>query len=289
MEKINWISPEKVGLKKHNELDESFLQDIIAQNPEILGLGDLELIDKERRLTGGGRLDLLLRNPDTLKRYEVEIQLGKTDPSHIIRTIEYWDIERKRYPQYEHCAVIIAEEITGRFLNVISLFNGHIPLIALKMEVWKYHNDYFLTFTKVLDEMSFGLIDDDEVTSQPTDRTYWETHRATPDTLKILDRVFEIIRTIDPAYKLKYNRQYIGLTYHGRVDNLVVLKPRKNFTAMNVRIPKSEEIDYTIEELGIEYRYRNGRYRIKLKKGDPEKYKDFIFELIQKAKQEVES
>ena len=47
--------------------------------------------------------------------------------SHIIRTIEYWDIERKRYPQYEHCAVLVAEDITSRFLNVISLFNGTIP------------------------------------------------------------------------------------------------------------------------------------------------------------------
>ena len=30
------------------------------------------------------------------------------DESHIIRTIEYWDIERRRYPQYEHVAVIVA-------------------------------------------------------------------------------------------------------------------------------------------------------------------------------------
>jgi len=47
-------------------------------------------------------------------RYEIEIQLGATDPSHIIRTIEYWDTEKERYPQYDHCAVIVAEEITGK-------------------------------------------------------------------------------------------------------------------------------------------------------------------------------
>jgi len=87
------------------------------------------LRDKERIQSSAGRLDLLLQDPDTLKRYEVEIQLGATDESHIIRTIEYWDIERKRYPQYEHAAVIVAEEITSRFLNVIQLFNGAIPLI----------------------------------------------------------------------------------------------------------------------------------------------------------------
>ena len=57
--------------------------------------------------------------------------------THIIRTLEYWDIERKRYPQYEHTAVIIAEEITSRFLNVISLFNGAIPLIAIQVTAYE--------------------------------------------------------------------------------------------------------------------------------------------------------
>jgi hypothetical protein len=40
-------------------------------------------------------VDLLLQNPETKRRYEVEIQLGATDEAHIIRTIEYWDIEKK--------------------------------------------------------------------------------------------------------------------------------------------------------------------------------------------------
>jgi len=69
----------------------------------------------------------LLVNPEENLRYEVEIQLGATNESHIIRTIEYWDIERRRYPQYDHTAVIIAEDITSRFLNVITLFNGLSP------------------------------------------------------------------------------------------------------------------------------------------------------------------
>jgi hypothetical protein len=34
-------------------------------------------------------LDLLLADQDLTTRYEVEIQLGATDASHIIRTIEY--------------------------------------------------------------------------------------------------------------------------------------------------------------------------------------------------------
>ena len=86
---------------------------------------------QERNQPKVGRLDLLLEDPDSGTRYEIESQLGTVDESHIIRTIEYWDLERRRYPQYDHVAVIVAEEITSRFFNVIGLFNGFIPLIAI--------------------------------------------------------------------------------------------------------------------------------------------------------------
>ena len=86
-------------------LNERWVQDRIAEDPTILGLGDVIVRDKERIHSKAGRLDLLLQEADTNRRYEVEIQLGKSDESHIIRTIEYWDIERKRYQQYDHVAV----------------------------------------------------------------------------------------------------------------------------------------------------------------------------------------
>ena len=113
--------------KGHSELNERWVQDRVAEDPSILGVGGVILKDKERIQPRAGRPDLLLQDAEASHRYEVEVQLGGTDESHIIRTIEYWDIERKRYPQYEHTAVIDAETITGRFLNVISLFNGMIP------------------------------------------------------------------------------------------------------------------------------------------------------------------
>lgn len=116
----------------------------------------------------------------------MEIQLGKTDVSHIIRTIEYWDIERKRYPQYENCAVIVAEEITSRFLNVISLFNGSIPPIALKLQAVWVGNKVGLIFTKVLDELPLGLIEEDEPFQEPTNRAYWEEKGSTK-TVKLAD------------------------------------------------------------------------------------------------------
>jgi hypothetical protein len=132
---MSFTKPERIALKLHPELNERWVQELIASDPSILGLGELALRDRERMQPRAGRLDLLLQDLDTKRRYEVEIQLGATDEAHIIRTIEYWDIERKRYPQYDHCAVLVAEDITSRFLNVVALFNGMIPLIALQMHI----------------------------------------------------------------------------------------------------------------------------------------------------------
>jgi hypothetical protein len=172
---VDFTRSERIYLKLHPELNEKWVQDLIASDPSILGLGELVLRDKERTQPRGGRLDLLLQDPETKRRYEVEIQLGPTDEAHIIRTIEYWDIERKRYPQYEHCAVLVAEDVTSRFLNVIALFNGSIPLIALQMQALKVGSQTTLVFTKVMDELSRGVVDEDEdAEAAPTDRAYWE-------------------------------------------------------------------------------------------------------------------
>src|SRR3990167_4343263 len=154
--------PDKVSIQNNPDISEGIIQAKIAENPSILGLGDLVLKDKERMQPRAGRLDLLLQDPESKRRYEVEIQLGKTNESHIIRTIEYWDTERKRYPQYDHCAVIVAEEITTRFHNVISLFNGSIPLIAIQMGAFNFGEDIGLIFTTVLDGLKLGLVDEDE-------------------------------------------------------------------------------------------------------------------------------
>src|SRR6266567_2668462 len=156
--------------------------------PSILGLGDIVLKDRERLQPRAGRLDLLFQDAESSRRYEVEIQLGATDESHIIRTIEYWDIERKRYPQYEHTAVIIAEDITSRFLNVIGLFNGTIPLVAIQMRALRVGSQVGLIFTTVLDKISLGLVDEDEAGQEPTDRTYWES-RGSKKTVALADQM----------------------------------------------------------------------------------------------------
>jgi hypothetical protein len=73
------VKLESINLRRSDALDERWVQQQIVDDPSILGLGDLIVKDKERIQGNAGRLDLLLQNPETLKRYEVEIQLGSTN------------------------------------------------------------------------------------------------------------------------------------------------------------------------------------------------------------------
>jgi len=283
-DKINLIRPEKINLINNPTLTEKWVQEIIANDPSILGLGDLILKDKERIHPKAGRLDLLLQDPDTERRYEVEIQLGKVDESHIIRTIEYWDIEKKRYPQYDHCAVIIAEDITNRFLNVINIFNGTIPLIAIKMEAFKNENDYWLNFTTVLNEVSLGLVEEDEI-KEATDRNYWEK-RGTTKTVALADELVAMINEFTSGYELKYNKFYVGLAKDGQPDNFVIFRPKKSNTTMEIRLEQTVETDKLIEDASLdlmEYDNKWNRYRIRISKQDLTKNKELIINLLKMA------
>jgi hypothetical protein len=280
---LTYLKPTKIDLKSDSEFNEKWVQDKIANDPAIIGLGDLILKDKERMQPHAGRLDILLQNEDSSKRYEVEIQLGKTDESHIIRTIEYWDIEKKRYPQYEHVAVIIAEDITSRFLNVISLFNGFIPLIAIQMNAVKIGDNISLIFTKVLDQLSLGLLEEDEGIEVETDRTYWE-QTGTKKSVSMVDDVLAWINDFSPGFKLNYTKYYIGMTENGQINNFIKYRPQKNgILRLDIRIPKSDEIDEKINSANLDfldYDEKWSRYRIRVKDTELEKQKDVLIGLL---------
>lgn len=279
---------ERFSLRNHPEFNEKWVQDLIANDPLILGLGDLVLRDRERVHPRAGRLDLLLQDPETKRRYEVELQLGSTDEAHIIRTIEYWDIERKRYPQYDHCAVLIAEDITSRFLNVVSLFNGTIPLIAIQMRALKIGESVTLVFTTVMDELSRGYTDEDEdAEATPTDRAYWES-RGSKSTVGLVDQLLTVLKDLDPSLELKYNKFYIGLSKDGQPYNFVAFRPKKNQLTFELKLPESDEMDAKIEEAGLEtleYGKRWGIYRLRLTKEDIKSKGEVLKELARTAYQ----
>ncbi|EEZ80687.1 hypothetical protein [Candidatus Thioglobus sp.] len=282
---MEYVKSEIISLKNSPEYNEKWLQARIEEDPSIIGIGDLEFRDTEKILVGGGRLDTILYDPEYKKRYEVEIQLGKTDETHIIRTIEYWDLERKKNPQYEHCAVIIAEDITSRFLNVISLFNGFIPLIAIQVKAVKINNQISLFFTKVLDEAKFELLEEDSI-SEPTDREYWEK-RATKNSLILTEKIMNALGGITSEYLLKYNKHYIGLSKNNIANNFISFVPRKSVVLLHIRLERSDEIDGLLENSDLDmlvYDKQWKQYRLRLQETDLVKNIDIIKSLVSQAK-----
>ena len=274
-----------VSLKNHPLYSEKWLQNLIVQDTALLGLGPLDVRSVERRQPRAGRLDLLLSDPDTHTRYTVELQLGATDETHIIRTIEYWDIERNRYPQFDHVAVIVAEDITSRFLNVISLFNKAIPLIAIQMNALEVGGVLTLHATKVLDLAHLGTEEEDDP-GMAADRDYW-INRGSAESVALADRLLELVNEVSPGMDLKFNRHYIGLARSGLTDNFVVFRPRRKHLGCAFRIPRSDVTTAFIESSGLdymEYEERGGFYRVQLRDEDLPLRKEALLHLIRQAR-----
>ncbi len=239
---LQYTKCEKVSLKSY--FDEKWLQDKIEEDTGLLGLGELFIITRERRQLSGGRIDFLLSEPETDTRYEVEIQLGATDESHIIRTIEYWDLERRRYPLKDHIAVIVAEDITSRFFNVISLLNKSVPIIAIQLNVLKVDGKLCLNFTKVLDTSQEH--EDEDLAAEAADRSYWEKH-SNSKSIALMDDLLALTKCDDQ--RITYNRTHVALGTPLR--NFAWFHPRKTegYCQFYIKVGK-QFIDTYKESLG---------------------------------------
>ena len=236
-------------------VDEAYIERFLEDDPSALGLGDdVTVIDSQRR-QDKGRLDLLLQDGAQEHRYEVELMLGTLDESHLIRTIEYWDIERRTYPAYEHCAVVVAEDITARFLNVITLFSGSIPIIALQVNAIKVGDRVGLSFLRVVDSRRLRRDDSIGAASPKTsDRATWISYAGAA----ILDVVDKCTSFINESAKrprtLNYNKQFIGLMENGTANNFVHFSPNRSSTWINVNIDPADSWAKRVEDAGLEYR-----------------------------------
>ena len=247
-EPVTFLKSERVFLKNNSEYNENWVQDRIADNPSILGLGKLTLGDRERRQQGAGRLDLLLY--DKRSRYEVELQLGEVDGSHIIRTIEYWDKERKLHPQYNHYAVLVAENV-NRFLNVIELFiNKEIPLIVLQMQALRVGEHITLSFTQVLGKKLAPSVTDKDKKTSPTTHASWKD-KIGPERILVVDKMLEISHNFDSTLKPTYNKNYITFKINGR--RVMRFIPHRKGIMFRIIMRKSEEADEKVNSSALDF------------------------------------
>lgn len=237
MTRLDYVKHTRLSLKGHPEFTEKWLQERIADDPSILRLpGQPSLLDRERRQERAGRLDLLLHDSEADRRFEVELMLGSLDESHIIRAIEYWDIERRRYPAYDHVAVLVAEDVTGRFLNILSLLSGTIPLIAMQCQALQVGDKLVVDFVKVLDQTSLRRDDEEEGETDAVTRDYW-VDKVGNAIVTLCDQALATINAkASSSFELNYLKQYIGMTLDGRSRNFVLFLPKKKFVHVKASV-----------------------------------------------------
>ena len=231
---------------------EYWLQDQIWKNPACLGLGELEAVSKEHIQSSGGRLDLLLKNSEDDSMYEVEIMLGGTDESHIIRTIEYWDNEKRRWPQRQHYAVIVAESITQRFFNVIHLLSHSIPIIAIQVNLIEVNGQQALHFTKVLD--TYEEPDDGGETTKPATASDWKA--KAPWVLEVAEAMQTCLAGAIPGLAIGFTKSYISLRPENGSYNYFGLKKRsgnKSLVSFRVASENAETVKGWLDEKDISY------------------------------------
>jgi hypothetical protein len=258
-----YIESQRISIRTAG-YDESWLQRTILANPEILGLGDLKPAGREVRQSPGGKLDFLFFDPDAERMYEVEVMLGATDESHIIRTLEYWDVESRRWPNREHRAVIVAEEITNRFFNVIWLLNRSIP-IAIKLDTLLVDGKATINFSKILDiyEVPGGR---DPIQSGASTRQEWEAY-ANAESLGEFDESLKLLSANGAAPRVTYSDSYIAIG--GKKKNFAWFYPNKRDKHCMVDIRVGEvNVDTILPKLqgdGVNAsRDANGLIKVKL-------------------------
>jgi len=246
--------------------DEYWLQDIIYENPSKLGLGNLIPVNKEKKQSSGGKLDILLKDPEDNSMYEVEVMLGETDPSHIIRAIEYWDNEKRRFPQRQHFCILIAESFDRRYFNVIQILSLNVPMIAIQADLLEINGDYILNFSKILD-----IYVEPEYEQEATAVTEVTWNDKAQWTLQTARKLLEIISEQAKNISLNFTQSYISIMIDGRNSYMFDKRTKPNSILwFNVKDEEKEEaIKKLLDSNNIVFNFNN-------------KYKDFSFTIDKK-------
>ncbi len=282
------IAKSKVITLAEAGISESALEKLIADDPASLQLGDVVLIERQRIQEKAGRLDLLLEDSEGETRYEVELMLGSLDESHLIRAIEYWDIERRHYPGYDHRAVIVAEDITSRFLNVIQLFSGSIPIIAIQVNCLRLTDGVAVSFIKVIDSTRLRRDDHADLKAKATDRNYWLSYSGAP-VVNLADECLNIINGVAKNKRtLNYNKGFIGLLDGNQANNFVYFRPRKSFLRIRASVSGADNWAKRLEDAGLDAAVKDDGLAINVTPQNFADNKALIQQMLEQAVKEDE-
>ena len=264
--------------------DENWLREWITEKPSRLGLGDLkveraELIHYKNK---GGRLDLLGYRADLDTYYEIEIMLGECDSDHGFRTLDYWARERISRPNCRHYAVLVAEDLSGRYKTVIEALSQFLPFLAIEIKVLRLAetNDICTIQMSIVSQPDDLILDsgdepdvppEEKTGTQPRDRAWWESN-SNGVFLSTVDTITKYCNEHVGPSRLDYSAQsYISLKkgrrcwlpMWRRADGVYVYLPSGTAGASDAPSDYYNSVKQRIESIGMEspswsYKYNGG-------------------------------
>lgn len=214
--------------------------------------------------------------------YEAEIMLGEADEIFIIRMIEYWDNEKRKWPQRQHYAVLVAETITRIFL-CDPAFQPFDSVYCLQVSIIAAGDQKLFHFSKVLDtyeepEEGGGNL------YEIYDENFWRN--KSPWTIETAKSLLDIVRPVFGNASLKYVKNYIAIEvnnnnymwFHGRSGN-------KSLLGFWISELRSSQAEGTLESNNISYVKKDQKIRITTDKEFIKQNADMLKEIAQIVKE----
>ena len=172
-------------------MNEVAIRDWLITKPTRLGLGNIIIKDVEIQYSTklGGRLDILGYDAALDTYYEIELMLGEMDADHGFRCLDYWARERIKRPNAKHVAVLVAEDLSGRYKTVVETLPNFLPFIGIELRVLSLHGVEQQAATVVPfivaqpDDLSIDIGDEPETNTTGSerslhDREWWEANSS---------------------------------------------------------------------------------------------------------------
>ena len=128
--------------------------------------------------------------------------------------------------------------------------------------------------------------DDEEAVGPTVDRQFW-VNRASEKSVSIADQCLSILKEVVTSVSFKYNREFMGLTVEGAVNNFIVFKPKKQFLSVQAKVEDRPHWKGALEEKGIEViSIGERRIRFRLTAHDVTDKRDILRELFEASYKE---
>ena len=109
--------------------DEAWLREWLKEQPNRLGLGDLQVGEASTE-------DAFVATDDD-RCFTVDVQLGELEASRGFQVLDNWARNRVMHPDKTHVAVLVTEVMSDRYQTTLETLAEHLPLVVVELAVWK--------------------------------------------------------------------------------------------------------------------------------------------------------